>query len=48
MGRKCPWMQSMAAKEAPTLVRPPSQYTAAGMTEKLVWIDAITQRPAMR
>ena len=27
---------------------PPNQYTAAGMTEKLVWIDAITQRPAMR
>ena len=27
---------------------PPNQYTAAGMTEKLVWIDAITQRPAIR
>ena len=27
---------------------PPNQYTAAGMIEKLVWIDAITQRPAIR
>jgi hypothetical protein len=27
---------------------PPSQYTSAGMTEKLVWIEAITQRPAIR
>src|SRR2546421_6953102 len=28
--------------------RPPNQYTAAGMTAKLVWIEAITQRPAIR
>ncbi len=28
--------------------KPPNQYTAAGITEKLVWIDAITHRPAMR
>jgi hypothetical protein len=27
---------------------PPNQYTAAGMTAKVVWIDAITQRPAIR
>ena len=31
-----------------TWLTPPNQYTAAGMTEKLVWIVAITQRPAMR
>ncbi len=28
--------------------RPPNQYTAAGMTANVVWIEAITQRPAMR
>ena len=27
---------------------PANQYTSAGMTEKEVWMDAITQRPAMR
>ena len=27
---------------------PPNQYTAAGITAKLIWIDDITQRPAIR
>ena len=27
---------------------PPNQYTAAGMTANVVWIDAIIQRPAIR
>ena len=39
---------SDTASDPPASARPPNQYTAAGITAKLVWIDAITQRPAMR
>ena len=28
--------------------QPANQYTAAGMIANVAWIDAITQRPAMR
>ena len=39
---------SETASDPPASASPPNQYTAAGITAKLVWIDAITQRPAMR
>src|SRR4029453_5245185 len=39
---------SETASDPPASASPPNQYTAAGITAKLVWIEAITQRPAMR
>ncbi len=46
--RVCSVVNAMIVGIETTCVNPPNQYTAAGITEKLVWIDAITQRPAMR